>query len=224
MTARAGLPAAVRGSEALYRRLLGLYPSGHRREFGFWMEQVFRDLCRQAYRREGGRGLAKVWLRTFPDLAQSAILEHEDEIRRWLMDADRNSQMGTHPRWALSLIISAVILAAGIFTSIALRESGAPVILALAAVVVFNLAGALVFDLFTMRDGAVLGAMGLMMLLSALPLLWVPDQAAWIRENPLTYGVMILISASIRYKYRLVWPMYAVGLILGAAHILASFI
>src|SRR5690606_12071250 len=69
MSARAGLPAVVRGSEALYRRLLGLYPSNHRREFGFWMEQVFRDLCRQAYRREGGRGLAKVWLRTFPDLA-----------------------------------------------------------------------------------------------------------------------------------------------------------
>jgi len=224
MSARAGLPAVVRGSEALYRRLLGLYPSNHRREFGFWMEQVFRDLCRQAYRREGGRGLAKVWLRTFPDLAQSVILEHEDEIRRWWMDADRNSQTGANARWALGLIISAVILAAGIFTSVFLRESGAPTILALGVVVVFNLAGALVFDLFSLRDGAVLGAMGLMMLLSALPLLWVPDQAAWMRENPLTYGVIILISASIRYRYRLTWPMYAVALILGAAHILASLI
>jgi hypothetical protein len=216
------LPEAVLRSEKLYRRLLGLYPESHRREFGPWMVQVFRDLCRQAYRQEGRRGLLKVWLRAIPDLARSAAQEHEYEVRRWMMNDE--VQNGSSPRWGMGILISAAIVAVGLLASVALREAGGPVMLALAAAVVFNLAGALVMDLFGRRDGAVLGAMALLMFLGALPLLWVPDREAWVRENPLTLGVVILLAGYTRQRYDKTWPLIAAAVILGAAHILISFI
>jgi hypothetical protein len=216
------LPAAVLRSEKLYRRLLGLYPRNHRGEFGPWMAQVFRDQCRQAYAQAGLRGLLKVWLRTFPDLAASVVQEHEYEVRRWMVNHD--SQNRASPRSAMGMLVSAVLMALGLLASVALREAGGPVMLALAVAVVCNLAGALVMDLSGRRDGAVLGAMALLMALGALPLLWVPDQEAWVRENPLTLGVVILLSGYVYQQYNVRWPLYAVAAILGAAHILISFI
>lgn len=218
------LPEAVLRSEKIYRRLLRLYPKNHRQEFGTSMVQVFRDLCRQSYSSNGPRGLAKVWLKTIPDLTQSVILEHEYEMRRWLMAAKQNSHGGTNPRWVMGLLISASIIAVGMIASIVVRESGGPAIIALIVAVAFNLAGALIMDLFGQRDGAVLGAMGLLMLLGALPLLWVPDRTAWIRENPLTLGIIILLAGYMRQRYNKTWPLLAVAIILGAAHILISFI
>ncbi len=215
------LPEAVLRSERIYRGLLRFYPKSHRQEFGAWMTQVFRDLCRQAYHTEGYRGLMKVWLRTFPDLAWSAIQEHEYEMRRWMVDSSK-SHDGVNPRWVIGLLVSASIIALGVIGSVVVRQAGGPVAAALVVAIGTNLAGALVFDLFSRRDGAVLGAMGLLMLLGTLPLLWVPDQAAWMRENPMTFGVVILLAGYVRQRYSRNWPLFAVGLILGAAHILIS--
>lgn len=218
------LPEAVLRSEKIYLRLLGLYPKNHRQEFGSGMVQVFRDLCRQAYRAEGRRGLAKVWLKTFPDLAQNVILEHEYEMRRCIMAAKQGSQAETNPRWVMGLLISASIIAVGVIASVVIRETGGSVVVAFIIAIAFNLAGALTMDLFGQRDGAVLGAMGLLMLLGALPLLWVSDQTAWIKENPLTLGIIILLAGYMRQRYQKTWPLLAVAIILGAAHILVSFV
>jgi signal transduction histidine kinase len=58
--------------------LLYAYPAAHRREFGPWMAQLFRDLCRDAIRRNGIVGLAGLWLRTLLDVAHTAFVEHLD--------------------------------------------------------------------------------------------------------------------------------------------------
>lgn len=134
-----------------------------------------------------------------------------------------HSHAEINPRWVTGLLISAGLVAIGLIASIALREAGGPIFLALIIAVAFNLVGALVMDLFSQRDGAVLGAMGLLMVLGALPLLWVADQAAWIRENPLTLGFILILAGFLRQKYNRTWPLFAVAAILGAAHILISF-
>jgi len=141
-----------------------------------------------------------------------------------MMDVEKNGTGEANSRWVMGLLISASIIALGIIASVLLRESGGPVVAALTVAVACNLVGALVMELFGQRDGAVLGSMSLLMWLGMLPLLWVPDKAAWIRENPLTFGVIILLAGYTRQKYRLNWPLYAAAIILGAAHILISFI
>jgi len=218
------LPKAVQRSENLYRRILRLYPQSHRQEFGPWMVQVFRDVCRQAYSSDGPGGLTKVWIKTLPDLASSVVSEHEYELRRWLMNMDKNKTGEVSPRWVMGLLISASIVALGMIASIVLREASGLEAAALVVVVVCNLSGALVMELSSQRDGAVLGSMGLLMLMGTLPLLWVPDKIAWIRENPLTLGVIILLAGYMRQKIQKNWPLYTVAIILGAAHILISFI
>lgn len=62
-------------SERFYRVLLIAYPEEHRREYGPQMEQAFRDLRREALRRGGGIGLARLWMRTVSDLAATALAE-----------------------------------------------------------------------------------------------------------------------------------------------------
>lgn len=62
-------------SEQVYRVLLLAYPKEYRREYGPQMEQAFRDLRREALRRGGGIGLARLWVRVGLDLASSAVVE-----------------------------------------------------------------------------------------------------------------------------------------------------
>lgn len=73
--------AALRASQWIYRRCLWLYPRTHRAEFGGQMEQLFRDQCREAWRKHAWRGLAAVWLRALPDLFQTAVAEHLSSVR-----------------------------------------------------------------------------------------------------------------------------------------------
>lgn len=49
-------------SEYLYHLLLHLYPASHRREYGEWMAQAFRDQCRVA-RQAGLGGWLALWWR-----------------------------------------------------------------------------------------------------------------------------------------------------------------
>lgn len=63
-------------SDRLYRLLLALYPAEHGREYGPHMAQVFRDICRDAYRRNGAWGVLGSWLPVLLDLAITALEEH----------------------------------------------------------------------------------------------------------------------------------------------------
>ncbi len=140
------------------------------------------------------------------------------------MNIDRKPREVIQPRWVIGLLISAGIIALGMIASVALREAGMQARSAWFVVVGANLLGALVFDLSSRRDGWMLGAMAVLMLLASLPLLWVPDEEAWIRENPLTFGGILLLAGYLRQKYLKTWPLVAVALILGSVHILISFL
>jgi len=66
----------IGASDWLYRLLLHAYPATFRECYGGEMAQVFRECCREAYRRRGAVGLAGLWARTLSDLVISAIDQH----------------------------------------------------------------------------------------------------------------------------------------------------
>jgi hypothetical protein len=71
-------------SDKAYHSLLYVYPASHRHEYGPWMEQLFRDLCRDALQRGGALGLIELWIRTLSDTAHTALVEHIDEQKQKL--------------------------------------------------------------------------------------------------------------------------------------------
>lgn len=62
-------------SERTYALLLRLYPADFRRGYGGPMRQLFRDVCRDAYRQGGASGLIVWWAAALVDLLQSVIAE-----------------------------------------------------------------------------------------------------------------------------------------------------
>ena len=69
-------------SDKAYHLLLYVYPAAHRREYGPWMAQLFRDLCRDAVQRDGAWGLVWLWARTLLDTARTALVEHGDDRKQ----------------------------------------------------------------------------------------------------------------------------------------------
>lgn len=69
----------------LYAFLLLSYPHSFRRAYGAQMTQVFRDCCRDAYRRRGVSGLPRLWLATCRDLAISALAERIVRIKSFFV-------------------------------------------------------------------------------------------------------------------------------------------
>ncbi len=67
--------AALAVSVKVYRALLILYPAEYRRDYGELMAQVFRDMCRDAYRARGLTGMLLWWCTTLFDLIFTAIEE-----------------------------------------------------------------------------------------------------------------------------------------------------
>ncbi len=67
-------------SDQLYRRFLRAYPAEYRQGFSEEMAQVFRDLCREIYEREGLAGFLELWLTTLFDLIKTAIEERSKEV------------------------------------------------------------------------------------------------------------------------------------------------
>lgn len=63
-------------SDALYRRLLVLYPKGFRSTYGAAMAQVFRDQVRDRYRTRGTVGMLALWPTALGDLMCAAAGEH----------------------------------------------------------------------------------------------------------------------------------------------------
>jgi hypothetical protein len=82
-------------SERVFRVLLLAYPRDFRRDCGAEMVQAFRDLCAEEKRRGGASGLLRVWVRTLPDLAFTAL-------------AERSRAMGD--RWLIMLVPLALVL------------------------------------------------------------------------------------------------------------------
>jgi uncharacterized protein involved in exopolysaccharide biosynthesis len=62
-------------SQAIFKRLLFLYPKAHRNAYGADMTQLFRDQSRDAWQESRHWGLAKLWLRVLPDLARTSLAE-----------------------------------------------------------------------------------------------------------------------------------------------------
>ena len=67
-------------SEWVYRALLVLYPSEHRREYEEQMVQLFGDRMR---RDGGGYRTAIVWFDILSDLTRSALNEHLEKVGLW---------------------------------------------------------------------------------------------------------------------------------------------
>ena len=62
-------------SERVYRALLLLYPAEFRQRYGQPMVQLFRDVCRDAYRQGGAEALLHWWAAALFDLVQTVITE-----------------------------------------------------------------------------------------------------------------------------------------------------
>lgn len=60
-------------SECIYRALLMLYPANYRREYGRLMLQIFRDVSRGRYHRQGMIGVVLWWGKTLLDLIVTVI-------------------------------------------------------------------------------------------------------------------------------------------------------
>lgn len=80
---------SIRISITIYRFLLIVYPPSHRQPYGPLMRQLFGDLCRDAYTENGLAGLARLWLRTLPDLAASLTAAYLDAAEEALMILNR---------------------------------------------------------------------------------------------------------------------------------------
>jgi hypothetical protein len=66
-------------SVSCYRLLLNLYPREHRKKYGHWMEQVFRDCVRDAYANEGRIGVMLYWLPVLLDMAKTVYEERQEK-------------------------------------------------------------------------------------------------------------------------------------------------
>ena len=157
-------------SERLYQGLLAVYPAAHRREYGPLMLQLFRDLRRDTWRRGKRWDLAMLWLRVLGDVGTTAWAEHVSEFRRSIVNKPVE-KFGVHPSWGIWLIVSAVILAAGLLTKVLMSETGQSIFLATAVLITANLAAAIIMEVVTRSGGAILGAMLTLVASVLVPLL-----------------------------------------------------
>lgn len=73
-------PYPIRLSVASYRVLLMAYPAAHRQAYGALMQQLFQDLCRDAYQQNGWRSLASFWMRMLLDLIRSLYAAYAETL------------------------------------------------------------------------------------------------------------------------------------------------
>lgn len=99
----AHFPRAAR----IYRALLRLYPADYRREYAAPMAQLFRDLCRDAYRQHGRVGLARLWRRVLADTVVTAAIEHIHALEKGVYTMSKQHQY-------LILFLSGLPLALGL--------------------------------------------------------------------------------------------------------------
>ncbi len=217
-------PAEARPlSERLYQRLLAIYPAVYRREYGPLMLQLFRDLRREASRRGKRRDQAALWLRVLGDVGTTAWAEHVSEFRRSIVNKPVE-KFGVPPSWGIWLIVSAAILAAGLLAKALMSETGQSIFLATAVLITANLVAAIIMEAVTRSGGAILGAMLTLVASVLVPLLWVDDAAGWLRENPVSGGIIILVASIWIARGRSRWYLFLVALVLAAAQVAVSFL
>lgn len=95
-------------SDQLYRRFLRAYPAEYKEAFTEEMAQVFRDLCREIYEREGLAGLLELWLTTLFDLIKTALEERLKEATHMTKE-----KLISLSGWALMLAAVAFVLGFG---------------------------------------------------------------------------------------------------------------
>ncbi|CAN5894517.1 hypothetical protein BH11GEM1_BH11GEM1_31710 [soil metagenome] len=95
--------------ERMYRLLLRAYPEGFRSAYGREMEQVFRDQCREAAKRD-----VRLWAETVWDVVQSApALRMEATRAGWYEDIHaKEGKMKTMA--SLAMLIGAVVVASAL--------------------------------------------------------------------------------------------------------------
>ncbi len=96
-------------SDRLYRRFLWAYPAEYKEAFTEEMAQVFRDLCREIYEREGSAGLLELWLTTLFDLIKTALEERLKEATTMTKE-----KLISLSGWALMLAAVAFVLGFGL--------------------------------------------------------------------------------------------------------------
>lgn len=92
-------------SDQLYRRFLRAYPAEYKEAFTEEMAQVFRDLCREIYEREGLPGLLELWLTTLFDLVKTSLEERLKEATHMTKE-----KVISLSGWALMLAAVAFVL------------------------------------------------------------------------------------------------------------------
>lgn len=122
--------------------------------------------------------------------------------------------------WGILIGLGLVLI--GIISNMVIRQTGGAALLAFLLVVFFNIAGAVVLDASKRSMGRVTGAMLLLVGLMALPLLWVPDGPEYLRQNPLTFGAMLLIAGYLPNLSKRPWVLYLLAFLLGLMHIVIS--
>jgi hypothetical protein len=73
MNQGAGTHYLLKASARIYSSLLILYPADYRREYGIWMVQFFRDVCRDTFQQQGAAGIMVWWISTLFDLVITSI-------------------------------------------------------------------------------------------------------------------------------------------------------
>jgi hypothetical protein len=207
----------------IYGTLLRLFPAPYREIYGPPMVQVFRDLSRTAFEKGGHRGMLNLWLMALPDLGKSAGREHLEVWRRWKMERF-GEQKGFDTRWGLAVLAAAVLIAGGVLAKAIIIGMGGSIFTAAIIAIALNLIGAGIVEAITRTGGAVFGAVCILILAALLPLLWVPDSAAWLRENPVNTAIIIFAASYIYQRSKKRWVLFATALILGIAQIGVSFI
>ncbi|MBW8012619.1 MAG: hypothetical protein FVQ83_15495 [Chloroflexi bacterium] len=67
-------------SERIYKKLIFLYPTAYKRKYAALMQQMFKDLYRDAQSGKTRFGLYNLWARVLLDFAASAIEEYFSEV------------------------------------------------------------------------------------------------------------------------------------------------
>lgn len=96
-------------SERAYGAVLALYPKGFRTHYSREMRLAWRQLCRDAYRRKGGFGLAAAWIGELPALLTGALFERNAVMARTVAAVGRVRSFK-----AIMVVTAAVLIGFGI--------------------------------------------------------------------------------------------------------------
>jgi hypothetical protein len=144
-------------------------------------------------------------------------------MRNQMMNATTDPASRFSPAAGRSLVAAALVIAFGLLARIAILEMGGSVYLATGVALATNVVAALIMEAALHTGGLVLLGAGLVIGAVLLPLLWVADPQAWLRENPV-YAFIVLLTGAWSSQGRPRWPILAVAAILAAAQLLVAFI